>query len=107
MEFSWDDKKAGVGVRRRFLSQYRKGHNLALLKPEVAAAFPTDDAVNDALMSLVRIAQGARRPTGAQPDARKSRAPVSFALGVIPLRRGVGLLSGICREIVGTSTSAP
>lgn len=53
----------GVGVRGRFLSQYRKGHNLALLKPEVAAAFPTDEAVNDALMSLVRIAQGARRPT--------------------------------------------
>ena len=53
----------GVGVRGRLLSEYHKGHNLVLLKPEVAAAFPTDEAVNDALMLLVRIAQGARRPS--------------------------------------------
>ncbi|MCC6610397.1 MAG: hypothetical protein IT515_12095 [Burkholderiales bacterium] len=51
----------GAGVRGRFYSQYQKGHNLVLLKPEVAAAFPTDEAVNEALLSLVRIAKAALR----------------------------------------------
>jgi len=63
----------GKGERGRFYSQYRKGHNLVLLKPEVAAAFPTDEAVNNALLSLVRIAKAARRPT-ARSSGRAARA---------------------------------
>lgn len=53
----------GAGVRGRFYEQYQKGHNLVLLKPEVAAVFPTDEAVNHALLTLVRIARASRRPT--------------------------------------------
>jgi hypothetical protein len=53
----------GTGVRGKFYAQYQKGHNLVLLKPAVAAAFPTDEAVNEALLSLVRIARATRRPT--------------------------------------------
>ncbi len=53
----------GSGIRGRFYDAYRKGHNLVLLKLEVAAAFPTEQAVNDALLSLVRIARTTRRPT--------------------------------------------
>jgi hypothetical protein len=52
----------GPGVRGRFFEAYRKAHNLVLLKPEVAAAFPTEQAVNAALMSLVRIVETTRRP---------------------------------------------
>lgn len=63
----------GVGVRGKFYAQYRKGHNLALLRPEVAAAFPTDEAVNDALLSLVRIARATRRPTR-RSSGRAARA---------------------------------
>ena len=47
----------GKGVRGKHLKAYREGVNLVLLKPEVAAAFPTDRAVNDALSSLIKIAQ--------------------------------------------------
>ena len=36
------------GVRGKHLKQYRHGTNLALLAPEVRAAFPTDEAVNHA-----------------------------------------------------------
>ena len=52
----------GTGVRGKFYAQYQKGHNLVLLRPDVAAAFPTDEAVNAALLSLVRIARATRRP---------------------------------------------
>ena len=41
------------GVRGKHLEPYRAGTNLALLAPEVRAAFPTDEAVNDALRSLM------------------------------------------------------
>ncbi len=46
------------GVRGKYLERYRTGTNLALLAPEVRAAFPTDEAVNQALRSLIS-AQGA------------------------------------------------
>ena len=45
------------GVRGKYLERYRAGTNLALLAPEVRAAFPTDEAVNQALRSLMQ-AQG-------------------------------------------------
>lgn len=53
----------GPGVRGKYLAQFQKGHNLVLLTPEVAEAFPTDEAVNDALLALVRLARTTRRPT--------------------------------------------
>lgn len=47
----------GPGVRGKYLEEYQAGTNLALLNPDVAKAFPTDDAVNDALRSLIEVAQ--------------------------------------------------
>jgi len=41
------------GVRGKYLERYRAGTNLALLAPEVRAAFPTDEDVNRALRSLM------------------------------------------------------
>lgn len=41
------------GVRGKYLKRYRSGTNLALLAPDVRAAFPTDEAVNQALRSLI------------------------------------------------------
>jgi hypothetical protein len=45
------------GVRGKFVERYRAGTNLVLLAPDVAAAFPTAEAVNDALRLLMRVAQ--------------------------------------------------
>ncbi|NLS93723.1 MAG: hypothetical protein GXX96_16305 [Planctomycetaceae bacterium] len=42
------------GVRGKYLELYRKGTNLALLAPDVRAAFPTDESVNKALRSLMQ-----------------------------------------------------
>jgi hypothetical protein len=42
------------GVRGKHLKRFRAGTNLALLAPDVRAAFPTDEAVNQALRSLMQ-----------------------------------------------------
>lgn len=48
------------GVRGKYLEQYRKGTNLALLAPDVRAAFPTDESVNEALRSMMHGASSTR-----------------------------------------------
>ena len=49
-EYRRDD--LGLGVRGGYLESYRAGTNLVLLDPDVAKAFPTDEAVNRALSIL-------------------------------------------------------
>ena len=45
------------GVRGKYVDRYRKGTNVVLLDPEVAAAFPDSTSVNDALRALLAIAK--------------------------------------------------
>ena len=52
----YDISELKGGVRGKYLQRYREGTNPALLLPEVRAAFPTDEAVNYALRSLMRAA---------------------------------------------------
>ena len=47
----------GQGVRGRYFEAYQKGTNLVLLSPDVAKVFPTEEAVNEALRSLINVAQ--------------------------------------------------
>ena len=42
-------------VRGKYARRMRAGANIALLEPEVAEAFPTDDAVNEALRTVLRV----------------------------------------------------
>lgn len=42
------------GVRGKYLKRYQAGTNLALLAPDVRAAFPTDEAVNEALRAAMK-----------------------------------------------------
>lgn len=51
------------GVRGKYAGRLGRRANLALLAPDVAEAFPTDEAVNDALRSLMAIG-------GKEPSAR-------------------------------------
>jgi hypothetical protein len=66
----------GVGVRGKYLEEYRKGTNLVLLSPDVAKVFPTEEAVNEALRSLISLAEKstgrASRSTGS-PKKRAAR----------------------------------
>jgi hypothetical protein len=42
------------GVRGKYFELYQAGTNLALLAPDVRRAFPTDEAVNRALRTLMQ-----------------------------------------------------
>jgi hypothetical protein len=45
------------GVRGKYAEQAAKGSNIVVLSPDVAAAFPNDEAVNNALRALLAIAR--------------------------------------------------
>ena len=72
------------GVRGKYVARLRKGSNLVLLEPEVAAAFPSDGAVNEALRGVLNTTRAVRgkdglpnsalQPTSrATPRAKKAR----------------------------------
>jgi len=45
------------GVRGKYAARYKAGTNLVLLEPDVAAAFPNEKAVNEALRLVMRLAK--------------------------------------------------
>jgi hypothetical protein len=65
----------GGFVRGKYGNRLRKSSNIVVLRPEVAEAFPNEEAVNKALLSLIDVARKAtrlkKRSTG---HARKLRA---------------------------------
>ena len=54
MRKEYDFRGAVVG---KYARKYAEGTNMVLLDPDVASAFPDSKSVNDALRSLVRIAE--------------------------------------------------
>ena len=60
----------GKGIRGKYFDEYKKGTNLVLLSPDVAAAFPDDASVNEALRSLMKIA---RQSTGLTSRSKGTR----------------------------------
>lgn len=60
----------GQGVRGKHYQEYQKGTNLVLLSPDVAAAFPTEEDVNEALRALMKIAQRSKSIINESSDIR-------------------------------------
>jgi hypothetical protein len=63
----------GKGIRGKYFEEYKKGTNLVLLSPDVAAAFPDDVSVNEALRGLLKVAQqsiGLTKRSGGRAKAR-------------------------------------
>lgn len=61
-------------VRGKYVSRLRKSSNVIILKPEVAEAFPNEEAVNTALLSLIKLAQKTTRLTKTLNRTRKKAA---------------------------------
>ena len=59
----------GEMVRGKYAARVKAGSNVVVLIDEVAKAFPTADAVNEALLSLIRIARAAKE-SRSQPVAK-------------------------------------
>ena len=55
-EYKRSDFPGGL-IRGKFAERMRSSSNIVVLRPEVAAAFPNEQAVNSALLSLIEIAQ--------------------------------------------------
>jgi hypothetical protein len=72
------------GVRGKYARRYREGTNIVLLEPDIAEAFPNDEAVNQALRGVLNTARAVRRtgglankslqPAGGRPSRRSKRA---------------------------------
>ena len=66
----YDFSKMKGGVRGKYVERYRTGTNVVLLDPDVAQAFPTSDAVNEALRLLMQIAQRQKPNTALEPTTK-------------------------------------
>ncbi len=75
MRPDYGDADLGKGVRGKYYERYERGTNLALLEQEVAEAFPTSRAVNEALKGLIRLSKKAGH-SGTQ-QGRTSRKRIS------------------------------
>ena len=56
MRSEYDFSQLKGRVRGKYVERYRAGTNLVLLDPDVAAAFPDAQAVNEALRLLIKVA---------------------------------------------------
>ena len=65
------------GVRGKYARRAREGTNIVLIEPEVADAFPTEEAVNEALKGVLSTTRAVRSTGGlankALEPARRAR----------------------------------
>lgn len=61
------------GVRGKYIARLRRdGSNIVVLEPEIAAAFPSDAAVNEALRGVLNTTKAVRRIGGLPNKALQS-----------------------------------
>ena len=64
----------GKGVRGKYLKHFIQGSNVVVLQPEILKAFPTSEAVNKALASMLAFAQETQGLTGRLSRMSRKRA---------------------------------
>lgn len=69
----YDFSSMAGGVRGKYAAALRRGSSVVLLEPDVAAAFPSADAVNTALRAVIQASQVMRR-VRRQPREKVPRA---------------------------------
>ena len=52
------------GIRGKYAERYAEGTNVVVLAPDVAAIFPTSEAVNTALRALIALARQTVQTSG-------------------------------------------
>ena len=74
MRREYDFASMKGGLRGKHYEEYRKGTNVVLLQPDVAEAFPTEDAVNEALRGILGTTRAVRRIGGLSDRALEPSA---------------------------------
>jgi hypothetical protein len=72
-EYKRSDFPGGL-VRGKYAMRMKESSNVIVLRPEVAEAFPNEEAVNNALLSLIDIAHKTTRPKRRSTGSPKKRA---------------------------------
>jgi hypothetical protein len=62
--------------RGKFFKEVSKGTSVALIEPKLAKAFPTSEAVNEALRGLLALADETARITGRAKRITRKRSSV-------------------------------
>jgi len=76
-EYKRSDFPGGLS-RGKYATRLAAGSNIVRLDPEIADAFPTSEAVNDALGAMLRVAKAARL-AGRSSGRGKDKGPGSRA----------------------------
>ena len=97
------------GVRGKYARRAREGTNVVLIEPEVTDAFPTEQAVNEALNGVLNTTRAVRStgglPNTYQPSPRQGRRSSpsgrarKSATAAEPGRVDVLPLSDLCFQI--------
>jgi hypothetical protein len=69
-------EQLGVGVRGKYFQHFAQGSNVVVLEPDIQKAFPTSEAVNKALASMLAFAQEAKALTSNAKRTPRKRAAV-------------------------------
>lgn len=69
-EYNREDFPDGF-IRGKYVKRIKESSNIIVLKPEVAEAFPNEESVNSALMSLISLANKTAKLT--KHTAKRSR----------------------------------
>jgi hypothetical protein len=64
----------GVGVRGKYFKKFSQANNVVVLQPDIQKAFPTSEAVNKALASMLAFAQEAQGLAGRSKRTSRKRA---------------------------------
>ena len=56
----YDEALLKNGIRGKYAQQYAAGTNIVRLAPDVAAAFPNEEAVDEALRFVLKLMEDAR-----------------------------------------------
>ncbi len=59
----YDETLLKNGTRGKYAEQYAAGTNIVRLDPDVAAAFPNEEAVNEALRFVLMVMEDAKHLT--------------------------------------------
>ena len=74
MRSEYDFARMKSGVRGKYVNRLRTGSNLVLLEPDLATAFPSDEAVNEALRAALKVAKVVTESKRLPNRARRTRA---------------------------------
>ena len=66
MRSEYDFASMKGGVRGKYAERTREGTNIVLIEPEVSEAFPTEQAVNEALNGVLNTTRAVRKTGGEQ-----------------------------------------